>query len=56
MGAVVNIGTCTGCGECKSACPCEAIEIVDAVAVVSDDCAGCGVCADACPTGSITIE
>lgn len=56
MAAVVKAETCTGCGECKSACPCDAIEIVDGVAVVNDDCAGCGCCADACPTGSITVE
>ena len=56
MGAKVDTSLCVGCGECKSACPCDAIEIVDNVAVVSDDCAGCGCCADACPAGAITIE
>lgn len=56
MPAVVNADVCTGCGECKSACPCDAIEIIDNVATVNDDCAGCGVCADACPSSAITIE
>ncbi|MDO5555004.1 MAG: 4Fe-4S binding protein [Planctomycetia bacterium] len=56
MPAVVDKDKCTGCGECKSACPCDAIEIVDGKAQVNDDCAGCGVCADTCPSGAITIE
>ena len=56
MAAVVNTETCVGCGACADACPCDAIKVVDGVAVVSDDCAGCGACADACPTESITVE
>lgn len=56
MGVTVNKETCTGCGECKPACPCDAIAIVDDVAVIGDDCVGCGACVDTCPTASIKID
>jgi ferredoxin len=56
---------CTGCGQCVSVCPIEAMGLVSAhdpthprqrVARVDPEiCLGCGVCARTCPTGSISM-
>jgi len=57
MAANVDTETCTGCGECVEACPLDAIEIQDDVAVVDADlCGDCGACVDVCPTESITVD
>jgi Fe-S-cluster-containing hydrogenase component 2 len=57
MAAQVNKETCTGCGECVEACPLEAIEIQDDLAVVDDEtCGDCGACVDVCPVEAITVE
>ena len=57
MVAQVNKETCTGCGDCLEACPLDAIEIQDEIAVVdADTCGDCGACVDECPTESITVE
>jgi ferredoxin len=56
MAAVVNVETCTGCGECAQVCPLNAIEIKDGKAVVDENtCGECGACVDVCPTQSITL-
>ncbi len=56
MAAVVNVETCTGCGECVQVCPLGSIEIKNDKAVVdADTCGDCGACVDACPTQSITV-
>ena len=46
---------CTGCGECKDACPCDAIsEDENGRCVIDTDlCADCGACLDVCEFGSI---
>ena len=47
---------CTGFGSCKKACPFQAIEIVDGVAVVdSEKCKACGKCVAACPRHLIEL-
>ena len=47
---------CKGCGECAEACPSEAIEIQDGLAVVDrDKCILCGYCAAACPDFAIRV-
>lgn len=47
---------CTGFGNCKKACPFQAIEIVDGVAVVdSEKCKACGKCVVACPRHLIEL-
>ena len=57
MAAKVDKSTCTACGECVDACPLEAIEIQDGVAVVdAETCGDCGACVDVCPTESITVD
>ena len=53
---VVDPGKCTGCGECESVCPPEAITIEDEIAVIAERfCEECGECVDACPEDAITI-
>lgn len=56
MSATVNIEQCTGCNACMSACPVEAICLVDDLAKVLDDCIECGTCIDECPTQAILME
>ncbi len=47
---------CLGLGTCVSACPFNAIKIVDGVAVVDEDlCTGCGQCVAACPKNLIEL-
>lgn len=47
---------CIGLGTCVSACPFNAISVVDGVAVVNyEQCKGCGVCVAACPKSIIKL-
>jgi len=57
MAAAIDKEKCTGCGECIEACPLEAIELQDGIAVVDDEtCSDCGACVDVCPVEAITVE
>lgn len=48
---------CLGFGDCVKACPNEAIDIIDGVAVVNNNrCLGCGLCAKACPNNLIVMK
>jgi electron transfer flavoprotein alpha subunit len=47
---------CTGCGLCTDACPFDAIEIVDDVAVIKENCNLCGACVEVCEFEAIEIE
>ncbi|MGI5837335.1 MAG: 4Fe-4S binding protein [Chloroflexota bacterium] len=54
--ASVEKETCTGCGQCITACSRGAIYMVDGIADVDPTiCRGCGVCAQACPTGALSM-
>lgn len=56
MALLIDKTLCTGCGSCVDACPFEALELVDNIAVVGDACTLCGTCVDECPESAITME
>ena len=48
---------CSGCGECATICPVEAVRMSDGVPVIDCDwCIGCGVCATVCPTNAVVLN
>ena len=63
---VVNETDCSGCGNCVSACPVEAMTLVSSndpktprlknARLNEDICLGCGVCVRACNSGSISLK
>ncbi|HUH65137.1 MAG TPA: 4Fe-4S binding protein [Syntrophales bacterium] len=56
--ALVDGEACTGCGNCVSDCPMDAISLNEAnVAEVNDAaCIGCGVCTHVCPVDAIVLR
>ena len=57
MAMQVDKEKCKGCAACVPACPVEAIEMKDGVAVIDDDnCIVCGACIAACPAEAITMK
>ena len=55
MAVKVEVEKCTGCGECVSACPLDAIVIQNNKAIVDDSCAECGACIDVCPNKALVL-
>jgi heterodisulfide reductase subunit A-like polyferredoxin len=56
MAAVVNAENCTGCEECVSTCPLDAIKVADGKATIDDQtCGDCGACVDGCPSEAISM-
>jgi electron transfer flavoprotein alpha subunit len=49
----VNEEECTGCESCVDACPIEAIEMKDDIAVIKDNCNSCNACIESCPVEAI---
>ncbi len=50
MAVSITTDDCVGCGSCVDACPEDALELKDEVAVVdADACVDCGTCVDECP-------
>jgi ferredoxin len=48
---------CSGCGECATICPVEAVQMKDGVPIIDQDwCIGCGVCATVCPTEAVVLK
>jgi len=48
---------CSGCGECATICPVEAVQMKDGVPTIDPDwCIGCGVCATVCPTEAVVLK
>ena len=57
MAAKVDAEECTGCESCVDACPLEAIEMQDDIAVIDEDtCDECGTCVDTCPVECISLD
>ncbi len=44
---------CTGCESCVDACPIEAIEMKDGIAIIKDNCNSCNACIEECPVEAI---
>ena len=53
MPIVVNINKCTGCEECLTSCPFDAIEIREGRAFINEYCNFCKTCLSICPEGAI---
>jgi heterodisulfide reductase subunit A len=54
--ARVDVQLCSGCGDCVSTCPYNAIQLVEGHAEVDETaCKGCGVCVGQCRANVITL-
>ncbi len=56
MGLNIDREKCTLCGDCISACPFAALEIIDGKLIVNNACTVCGICVDVCQEGALSIE
>lgn len=55
MSIIVDEDKCTGCGECLSVCPFDALALVAAKVVVNDACTLCGACVETCEHGALSL-
>jgi len=53
----IDLALCTGCGNCVSTCPAQAVEMIDGwpVIVYPESCVYCGDCEELCPQGAISL-
>ncbi|MFO8183794.1 MAG: 4Fe-4S binding protein [Candidatus Aegiribacteria sp.] len=50
----VDKAACTGCGDCVSVCPVDAVEIIDGKSHIDPEkCIGCGFCQGVCSYDAI---
>ncbi|ACB85451.1 electron transfer flavoprotein subunit alpha [Natranaerobius thermophilus] len=56
MGVKILTDKCKGCALCVDACPFEAIEMKDDIAVLNESCTNCGACIESCKFGAIIKE
>jgi electron transfer flavoprotein alpha subunit len=54
MSIKINRDLCTGCEECISSCPYDAIDIEDEKARINEYCQFCRACLEVCPEGAIS--
>jgi electron transfer flavoprotein alpha subunit len=52
----IDKDNCTGCEICIPACPYDAIEIIEEIAVFNIRCTACGACIDSCPQEAIQSD
>jgi len=55
MSIIIDSDLCEGCGACVTSCPYGGVEIIDDIAVFTEDCILCGVCIESCPVDAITL-
>jgi electron transfer flavoprotein alpha subunit len=55
MSIIVDSDLCEGCGACLTSCPYGGVEIIDDIAVFTEDCNLCGACIEVCPVDAITL-
>jgi Na+-translocating ferredoxin:NAD+ oxidoreductase subunit B len=54
--SVIDGELCTGCGECITICPMDAIKDEEGISVVmAKRCIGCGLCVNRCPVDAISM-
>ncbi len=55
---VVDVTTCTGCGDCVAICPTRCLEMVGLVPWLPrpGDCASCAACVLICPVSAIVLR
>lgn len=53
MSVIINRDQCTGCEECLTSCPFDAIEIREGKAFINENCQICMACLSACPEDAI---
>jgi ferredoxin len=53
----INRSLCTGCGQCISACPTQALRTIDNKASLAfpNACTYCAACEGLCPAGAIEL-
>lgn len=56
MKLLINDEDCIGCGQCKSVCIRDNIEIDDVAYELGSNCFECGHCMAICPTGAVTLK
>ena len=54
MYVIIDTEKCTGCEECLSSCPFDAIVIEEGKAFINENCQVCMACISACPEGAIS--
>ncbi len=56
MGINVIKDKCKGCNLCVKACPFNAIELVNRLAIINEKCTVCGACVGVCPFNAIELQ
>ena len=51
----IDLGLCSGAGQCADVCPADVYQVVDGKVKADDigECIECGACQDVCPNNAI---